>query len=218
MRSTPSNGRNPALIQGITMGVALGIILVILNLVGMVGALGGLFLIISIIAALAAYFYAGMRTSQITETIGSGALAGLLTALIGSLFYSAYFLILIFVNMASLLSNAEKAAGQSGSTVHITSGVIIGGAVFYLVLVIILSILVGLGLGALGGAVGRARAVHPAAEEYRESLFQPAPAQGQPYQSYQPFQQPAPEGQPSPPPPPPPVAPDEPPAIPPSGV
>lgn len=212
MQNPAAGGGSPSLRQGLIIGVILGIILIIFALLGNIANLGVILFILSVVIALGAYFYAGLRASQLTERVSTGALAGLWTALISSLLYSAYLLIYTLVNIDTLVRNAQAAARQAGATtLQYTNGLLIGGVIFYIVVVIIISVLVGLGLGALGGFIGKGRSTAPA-HEYQESMFQPMADQ-----RYQPLQSPTPEGQPYQMPPPP-VAPDEPPAMPPTEV
>src|SRR5438270_6278364 len=89
---------NPAFRQGLLFGLLLGLFSIVLNvllsLAGLstwfIGAIESTFTgigtfmsIVGLIVAILAYLFAGRRASQHTDQVGTGALAGLWTGLIG---------------------------------------------------------------------------------------------------------------------------------------
>ena len=95
--STPT--RNTAIRQGLLFGILLGLFNIVFNVILSFTGLSTLFIgtirfvytgsgllisIVGFIVALLAYLVAGMRATQQTGRVGTGALAGLWTALIGA--------------------------------------------------------------------------------------------------------------------------------------
>jgi hypothetical protein len=108
MQTNSTRSGNPAFMQGLLFGILLGIFTIIYNVILSLAGLSTLFIgaimlvytgsgllisIVGFIVAILAYLVAGMRATQQTGRVGTGALAGLWTALIGAVITWAYALL-----------------------------------------------------------------------------------------------------------------------------
>src|SRR5256714_6150395 len=140
---------NPAFRQGLLFGILLGLFSIFLNVMLSLAGLSTLFIgaiettftgighfisIVSLIVTILAYLLAGRRASQHTGKLGTGALAGLWTALIGAVITLMY----VFVFYAT--------KGPSPTIAPPLSAM-----VFNAILSIPVTLLFGAGIGALGG-------------------------------------------------------------------
>ncbi len=145
---------------GITVGLVLGVIQIVFGLLSAYAGLSFLApgsLICMLVWALA-FLYTGYKASQQTGRAGTGALAGLWTALIAGIISFAYEIILFLVNRDAVRQALQTSLNNSGLNMTIDNAtaatyVIIG----YLVL-FALGIGFGAAFGALGGLIGRGRA------------------------------------------------------------
>ncbi|HKV86259.1 MAG TPA: hypothetical protein VJN88_17030 [Ktedonobacterales bacterium] len=160
-----------ALREGLIFGVGLGVLLSI-NFIVIVYANVNLSPVPSLLG-LAAYFWAGMRASKITRVVSTGLLAGLFTAVISSVINLVIALIVTLLNVDTLRVATQKAldAQIKGPHTHYTNGSFIQVAILTLTFEVVLAALFGVGLGAAGGTVGRARAPLPT-QSYEESMYQ----------------------------------------------
>ena len=157
--------------EGLVIGVALGLLLCLNFLLSVYANFG--FTLITWLVGLAAYFWAGMRAGKTSHVTSSGLLAGLFTGVISSVINLVVVLPFTLLNVTKLRVAAQKALDQQVKTPHIhyTDASFIKTVIFGLVIGIVLAALFGIGLGAAGGALGRARAPLPA-QQYEESLYQ----------------------------------------------
>jgi len=140
---------NPAFRQGLLFGILLGLFSIVLNVILSLAGLSTLFIgaieftftgignLISIgdlIVAILAYLLAGRRASQQTGQVGTGALAGLWTGLIGA----------VITWMYAFVFYATK--GPSPTTAPPLSVMVLNA-----LLSIAVTLLFGAGIGALGG-------------------------------------------------------------------
>ena len=153
MQGSASRPSHPALREGLVFGVTLGIIAstgnLLQNFVGsdMLRNIIGVMLLIVLIAL---NLLAGVRASQRTGRVGTGALAGLIMELISFLFGAILTLTKIFVfdtPLHHLFSQATSELDQQFIMVYSIS--------FFMVL------LLGAVFGAIGGLLGRKRAELP---------------------------------------------------------
>jgi hypothetical protein len=108
MQTNSTHTRNPAFRQGLLFGILLGIFTIVYNVILSFAGLSTLFIgsimlvytgsgvlisIVGFIVAILAYLVAGMRATQQTGRVGTGALAGLWTALTGAVITWAYALL-----------------------------------------------------------------------------------------------------------------------------
>ena len=99
MQTNATRTGNPAFRQGLLFGLLLGIFSIVFNVILSLARLSPLFIgaiettftgigllisIVGLIVAILAYLLAGMRASQQTGRVGTGALAGLWTGLISA--------------------------------------------------------------------------------------------------------------------------------------
>ena len=186
---------------GLIFGVIVAIILIAIGVVerlipgapGITLGLGA----VSIIVSLVAYFFAGFRASSRSGKVSTGLLAGMWTGLISSFLNAIIAVILAIPNLPEAARQANSILDQSGQQISFrydeTSvlAVLIGTHI----VLILLAGIVGLGVGAIGGAAGKGRAPL-SQQQYQESLYQ-SPMGGYPpqpgYPSY-PQQQPPQQG------------------------
>ena len=174
--TTMSTG-SPSLRQGLLFGLILGLVLAVIDVITSFVDLGGSGLAVSSVTfllALAVYFFAGMRASQQTGKITTGLLAGLWAGLISSLISFLATIIITIVNIDAIRARAQAAIAQQHVQIQYTNSLIIGSAVVVGLLVVGFYTLVGLGMGSVGGAVGKRRANIPVGA-YEEAMFQPPP-------------------------------------------
>lgn len=100
---------------------------------------------------LALLFVAGMLTARKTGSVGAASLTGLVAGIIGALIGSGIALVLIMTVIAPQIHvPADSSISQSQM-----QAIIIGGAIFGVVIALIVDGGFGAGIGALGGLVGR---------------------------------------------------------------
>jgi hypothetical protein len=153
MQGNATRPVHPALREGLVFGVILGIITLTADLLrnfvvsdNLSNILGVMLLIVFIALSL----LAGIRASQRTGRVGTGAIAGLIVELISFLFGSINILTSIFVfdtRLHHLFSQATSQLVQQFITAYIISFVVI--------------LLLGTLIGAIGGIIGRSRAQLP---------------------------------------------------------
>lgn len=154
---------NPALQNGLLFGVILGAIEVVFSLtLGNVGFLLCLIIYLGLVGF--AGYRASARTGKVSTGLVSGLLAGLFSSIIGCLALFLYILPNIDAFRQALQHNATTF--NQGYTINYTNGLVIGLLALVLVFVIIGSSVVGLGIGAIGGAVGKGKAPVPPAPPY----------------------------------------------------
>ncbi len=172
--TTTSTGR-PALRQGLLFGIVLGLILAVINVVTSFANLGSASIIISIVIfllSLVVYFFAGMRASQQTGKVSTGLLAGLWAGLVSSLISFIATFIITLSTIDTIRARAQAAIDQQHVQFHYTNSILITSVAVFGLLTVGFYILVGLGMGAAGGAVGKRRANIPV-QTYQEAMFQP---------------------------------------------
>ncbi len=150
MQGSASRPSHPALREGLVFGVTLGIIAITGNLLQnfvVSDILGNIIGVMSLIVTIALNLLAGVRASQRTGRVRTGALAGLIMELISSLFGAILILTKVFVFDTALhhiLSHATSEQAQQLITVYSISFVVF--------------LLLGAVIGAIGGLIGRRRA------------------------------------------------------------
>lgn len=149
---------NPALQNGLLFGVILGVIEGVFSLL-----LGNVGFILSLLFYLAIIGFAGYRASARTGKVSTGLLAGLLAGLISSVIASAGFFIYTLSNIDFLRTQLQQNANtvSQGFVINYTNNVVAGLVVLFLVIVILGSSLLALGIGSIGGAIGKGKAPVP---------------------------------------------------------
>ena len=153
MQGSASRPGHPALREGLVFGVILGIITFTADLLRnfiVSDNLGNILGVMLLIVTIASYLLAGVRASQRTGRVGTGALAGLIVELISFLFGTINILTSIFVfytRIHHLFSQATSVLVQQFITAYMISFVVIQ----------LLATLI----GAIGGLIGRRRAYLP---------------------------------------------------------
>lgn len=155
----------PALKYGILFGLLLGAFQVVLTYLTNYLNLGNFALYITItgvVVALIVYLLAGIRASQETGRMGTGAFAGLWTGVVSAIIGFLGALLLASLNLKTLRQQAAAAAQAAAHQVHqavpvTTDQLLISSAVVTALSGLVVSILLGLIIGAIGGAIGRGR-------------------------------------------------------------
>jgi hypothetical protein len=143
--------RNPALRQGLIIGIFLGVILLALSFVISD-------LTITLILCLVAAFIAGMRASRETGKISIGTLAGMWTGLFGLLIPTLISFGLLLFNLDAIRKTAQANADKQHLHITYTNSLIINNLLINFVIIIALGVLLGVIGGVVGGNIGRRRA------------------------------------------------------------
>ena len=151
MQTNSTRSGNPAFRQGLLFGILLGIFTIVYNVILSLAGLSTLFIgaimlvytgsgilssIVGFIVAMLAYLVAGIRATRQTGRMGTGALAGLWTALIGAVITWVYAL-LFYVTAPTIAAPPLSVMGLDS------------------ILSIALTMLFGAVIGALGGLFRR---------------------------------------------------------------
>ncbi len=157
---------SPALKFGILFGILLGAFQLVLTLLTNYLNLGSFALFITIagfVIALIVYLLAGIRASQETGMMGTGAFAGLWTGVVSAIIAFLGGFLLSYLNLNTLRRQAAAAAQSAASQTHkhipaTTDQLLLSVAALSGLGVLVISILLGLIVGAIGGLIGRRRA------------------------------------------------------------
>lgn len=192
---------NPALQNGLLFGIILGAIEVLFSL-----TLGNIGFIICLVIYLGMVGVAGYRASARTGKVSTGLVAGLLTGLFSSIIGSLglFFFTLPHVDALRLALQQQAITLNQGVNIQYTNNVVIGLLALLLVIMILASSLLGLGIGAIGGAVGKGNAPaqptpyppYPYPGQYPDPRYMPPPTY--PPQEYVPPQAYPPQNYPQP--------------------
>ena len=155
-----------ALKYGILFGILLGAFQVVITLLTKYLNLGSLALFITaggLILAVIVYLIAGIRASQETGMMGTGAFAGLWTGVVSAIIGFLGALLLAYVNLGTLRQQATAAAQAAAKQVHqpvpvTTDQLLLSAAAVAGLGGLVLSLVLGLIFGAIGGIIGRRRA------------------------------------------------------------
>jgi hypothetical protein len=184
---------NPALQNGLLFGVILGAMEVVFSL-----TLGNVGFLICLIFYLGIIGFAGYRASARTGKVSTGLVAGLLAGLFSSIIGSLGLFVYLLPNLDTLRQQLQQQATtfNQGVVINYTNNVVIGLVVLLLVILILGSSLLALGIGAIGGAIGKGKAPvppYPYPGQYPDPRYMPPPAyppqEHIPPQAYPPSQQ-----------------------------
>ncbi len=162
----PRSG-HPALSYGLSAGVIIALIGIIFYL-----ALHGLGLLIAFLLFLFIVGFVGYRVSARTGRVSSAVLAGFLSGLISCVILSVATVIFVLANMNLVLQNLQQRADALKQGITYTNGLVIASTIILMVVVTIVVCLVALGVGAIGGAIGKGRAQVPPSQ-YQGSMYMP---------------------------------------------
>ncbi len=173
--------RNPALQSGLLFGIILGVIEVAFSL-----TLGTIGFVICVVLYLGMVGFAGYRASARTGKVSTGLLAGLFVGLFSSFIGSLGLFIYTLPNVDALRQALQQQANtlNQGASINYTNNVVIGLLALLLVILIVASSVLALGIGALGGAVGKGNAPaqptpyppYPNPGQYPDPRYMPPPA------------------------------------------
>ena len=146
---------NPALHNGLLFGMILGIVEIVLTFL-----LGTLGLIINVLIFLFIVGYAGYRASSRTGKVSTGGVAGLLVGLLSAVIASIPLLLYFLSNMDAFRAQLQQqmAANSLEQGVTLTNNLIIASVLLFLVVLVVGATLLGLGVGSIGGAIGKGQA------------------------------------------------------------
>jgi hypothetical protein len=170
---------NPALQNGLLFGVILGAMEVVFSL-----TLGNVGFLICLIFYLGIIGFAGYRASARSGKVSTGLVAGLLAGLFSSIIGSLGLFLYLLPNLDTLRNLLQQQATtlNQGFVINYTNNVVIGLVLLLLVIMILGSSLLALGIGAIGGAIGKGRAPvapappYPYPGQYPDPRYMPPPA------------------------------------------
>ncbi len=165
-RTIVERSGSPAFKYGLLFGILLGAFQVVLTLLTNYLNLGSFALFITIagvVLALVVYLLAGIRASQETGRVGTGAFAGLWAGVVSAIIAFLGALLLAYVNLNTLRQQAAAAAQAAANQTHqalpaTTDQLLLSTAAITALTGLVASILLGLVVGAIGGMIGRGRA------------------------------------------------------------
>lgn len=166
----------PALQNGLLFGVILGAIEVAFTL-----TLGNLGFLICLVIYLGLVWFAGYRASARTGKVSTGLVAGLLAGLFSSIMGCLALFLYILPNVDAFRQALQQNATNfnQGYNITYTNSLVIGIFALVLVFVIIGSSVLALGIGAIGGAMGKGKAPasqYPYPGQYPDPRYMPPPA------------------------------------------
>lgn len=174
---TPRQG-NAAFIWkwGVIFGIILGAIQIILSLL----SLGTIGTIIEVLVWLIGFFLIGIFAARRTGRVGTGALMGLVTGLIGGLIVVIFAIIQISANgpeITRAIDQAVSSAQRQGRHISLSEvrAIAIVGIVIGLIVTVGFELGLGAGIGALGGLVGRSQARPVAPPPAADNMWTPPP-------------------------------------------
>ena len=158
---------NPALHNGLLFGMILGIVEIVLYF--LFGTLG---LILSLLFFLFLVGYAGYRASTSTGMVSTGAVAGVLVGLLSSVIASIPLLLYILTNSDAIrVQVQQQIAGNSMyQGVTVTNTLILASVILFLLVLVAGATLLGLGIGSIGGVLGKRQAPSPPVPQSPSSL------------------------------------------------
>jgi hypothetical protein len=174
---------HPALQNGLLFGFILGIVEIILFFL-----LNGLGFIINVLLFLFIVGYAGYRASARTGKVSTGLVAGLLVGLLSSVIACIPLLIYFLSNIDIFRAQLQQqiATNSAYRGVTLTNNLIIVSVILFLVLLVAAATLLGLGIGSIGGAIGKGQAPPPQMPQYPPYMppyppqeYVPSPPQAQ---------------------------------------
>jgi hypothetical protein len=186
---TPPRAGRVIFREGLIFGVLLGIAHIGLSL------LNGLFVqsialsgILVILLWLGAFFWAGARGSKQTGRVGTGSLAGLVTAVFAGAIAFIFMLIIEAPSVPLIRQQVIDAYKAQGIAIQVTDSMVWGILVVVGIVLWLLGIGVGAGMGALGGLLGRSQSTFlppPMYPVYPPPPYGPPPMQPPYPPSYQ---------------------------------
>ena len=172
---------------GLLYGIILAAVLIAISVIGVFtrdlgGGVGLALNAVSIIVALVAYFFAGYRASARSGKVSTGLVAGLWTGLISALLSSIVSIVMLLPTLPTLTETENRALSDAGSNVRVDDTTMLVFLIIAFVIGVVIIALIALGIGAIGGAVGKGRAPMPQLA-YQESMYQSPMVGGYPPQS-----------------------------------
>ena len=171
---------NPALQNGLLFGIILGALEVVFSL-----TLGNVGFLICLVIYLGLVGFAGYRAAARTGKVSTGLVAGLFVGLFSSIIGSLGLFFYTLPNIDALRQQLQQQANtfNQGISINYTNNVVIGLLALLLVILIVASTLLALGIGAIGGAIGKGNAPqqptpyppYPYPGQYPDPRYMPPP-------------------------------------------
>lgn len=114
---------------------------------------------------------AGRRASVRTGKVLSGLIAGFLTGLVGSLITSAIGLISLFTNLEAVRQQYQQYQNTQKPVIQVTDALVIQNELYLLFISLLLTCLLAVAGGSLGGFLGKGRARMAPLEETPEEVI-----------------------------------------------
>ena len=177
--------RRPSLRYGVMWGLILGVVEIVYGFaISYVTQSDAQALLSNVILALFLVFgfIAAQKASRETGKLGSGVMAGFWTGLIGAVLYGLVPLVNTFINLSNIVTSTQsyiathqaQFSGMKPTDYTATDALTTMGLylLFYVILLYTLLAVIG---GAVGGFMGRRRALASLpSEEYEEEMFEPS--------------------------------------------
>lgn len=148
----PSAQRLASLHEGLFVGGALGLLLVINGALDLLAGVTAGVLVLTIVG-IGAYIYAAVRATYVTGKLSTGLLAGFWTGLVSSTINLVVLTTVCILAADALRRRAEAAAAAQGSVAHFTDAGIVGYDIGLLALGVLMATACGLVFGTLGGMI-----------------------------------------------------------------
>ena len=157
MQSALMKISNVALREGVYFGVILGIVQVIVYYVGSYTILSFIVPFLLIITELVVYLMAGIQASKQTGRIIVGTLAGLWTGIFNSAIFAIFSFVYTLLSIDLIRNSLQTTANRSHQNIHYTNQMVIQIDLTGILFTVVLSLVFGTALGAVGGIFGRGR-------------------------------------------------------------
>lgn len=165
----------PALQNGLLFGLTLGVAEIVLSyLLGTPG------LLISVLLYLFMVGFAGYRASTRTGKVSTGLVAGLFAGLFSSIIATIPLVVYYLSNIDAFRVQLQQqmTASNLNQGITITNSLVIASVILFLVVVVAGATLLGLGIGSIGGAIGKGQAGSPPMSQYPSYTRPSYPPQG----------------------------------------
>lgn len=177
--------RRPSLRQGLMWGLILGVVEIVYGFAisyvtqaDVQALLSNVILVLFLVFG----FIAAQRAARETGKLSTGVMAGLWTGLVGAILYSLVPLVNTFINLSNIVASTQmyirahpgQFSGMKPTDYTATDALTTMGLylLFYVILLYTLLAVIG---GAVGGFMGRRRALaSQSSEEYEEAMFEPS--------------------------------------------
>jgi hypothetical protein len=162
MQRASTRRDNSALRQGLIIGIILGVIGIVLNLISQFVGGSVILSVIQYVVAILLFVSVGILASRQTGKARTGAFAGFITGLTGSILSAVVtiLIVLLFGDKIRQVRLSQVTSLQARQLV--TNQVVIPALIIGFMVSIVLALVLWAGLGAIGGLIGRRQVTPPA--------------------------------------------------------